>query len=170
MLAMGCSAHLAEAVGSRGVRISCRRASTGSEGLACRESDNGVPTGRLRGGAMRHAIVADALKRVPTHVCMDDPHHHLIVHVTSSSFHIGSPLSENSAELRRGHNNGVMMMVIHTHVHRSLAYKSFIHPGSRHRLILVCSTRAWMLTAWATASEKVFQGSPEGWTSALMRS
>ena len=42
MLAMGCSAHLAEAVGSRGVRISCRQASTGSEGLGCRESDNGV--------------------------------------------------------------------------------------------------------------------------------
>ena len=42
--------------------------------------------------------------------------------------------------------------------------------GSRHRLILVCSTRAWMLTAWATASEKVFQGSLAGWTSALMRS
>src|SRR2546422_11538219 len=78
--------------------------------------------------------------------------------------------SANSAELRRGHNNGVMMMVIHTHVHRSLANKSFIHPGSRHRLILVCSTRAWMLTAWATASEKVFQGSLEGWTSTLMRS
>src|SRR6266700_1135079 len=37
-------------------------------------------------------------------------------------------------------------------------------------LILVCRTLAWISTASATASEKLFQGSLNGLTSVLMRS
>ena len=60
-----------------------RQAYRRGEGLAGRKGDESMPHYPTRMPPHRHALVADALKRVPTLVGMDDHHHDAILVATS---------------------------------------------------------------------------------------